>query len=310
MAASRRLILATVAISVCLFGLSTSTCGVSDSDAAPLVDRLEGMFEAERLYAYEGLKEVVSPVGESLVSKWYVVTRRPGGPLKMAPMGEPEGRGRTRRIWGSLLHWFKDTRLLLENYEIREAGRAQLAGREGFVLEIVPRHPKRPSLRLVADEETGLLLSLERRNYLGELVFSSRFVTLLLTRVEREGERRRGPRRWTGPRAPAARPRPFEPLVARRLPAGFVEKRAWRFGGLHRTLYSDGLVWIELSQWRARPDAEEQVVRRTQAGDRTTLKMTYRGIGLKLVGSLDPDELLEVLRYVAPAERTETTDSG
>jgi negative regulator of sigma E activity len=76
-----------------------------------------------------------------------------------------------------------------------------------------------------------------------------------------------------------------------------------------RTLYSDGLGLIELSQSKAEEGAEEQVVLKWEHGDRTVMKMVYRGVAVKLVGGLHPTELLEMLRSLAPREDRDSSDS-
>lgn len=69
----------------------------------------------------------------------------------------------------------RNVNLAVKNYRIQIAGRQVVAGREGDVVEIRPRHPGRPSYRIVADRANRFPLAFEVFADSGAPVLESRF---------------------------------------------------------------------------------------------------------------------------------------
>jgi negative regulator of sigma E activity len=215
----------------------------------------------------------------------------------------------------SRLYWLKDRELLARNYRVVVAGRERVAERPAVVVEIRPERVGRPSVIALVDEETGLLLGLERRDYRGESVYRSRFLTLLLDprdeettdKPRRDRSSRRPPFRPGGRRGERKQAPEFERLEAKYVPGGFERKKRFDgsfFGrpGRHE-MFGDGLCWLAMSQHPAEAGAEERVVEHRQWGDRVVLTMVHRGVEVKLVGGLDPEEMIRMIRSLAPAEQ-------
>ena len=77
-------------------------------------------------------------------------------------------------------------------------------------------------------------------------------------------------------------------------------RRGWGSRTLqHETIYSDGLTWITLSQSKAEDGSEENVVRQKLRGTRYTMRVVVRGVAIRLVGRLSPDELISVLESLS-----------
>ncbi len=286
-----------------LFLALAASCGADVTSAAPAVDRLNRMARAEAAYAYEGMKTVTVRSGKREWVRAYYVQWDPARGTRIERMGEASGNGEKGRRsgsrwnrWWSRLYWLKDRELLLRNYRVQERGLETVAGRPGVALEIRPVHPGRPRIRLVVDEETGLLLDYLKFDYRGEPVFHSRFTALRLWKA--------APGRAEEPRGPGAPSRggkerragaPFRVLRPGFLPAGFERKGEWIRGKLVRQVLSDGLTWIEIVERRAASGSEGNVVRQCRRGSRVYLRVVLEGVEIRLVGRIDPAELLAIL---------------
>lgn len=290
------------------------SCGVDPGEASPAAEWLERVAAAEKAYSFEGVREVSSQCRGHSRTKWYFDTHHPGRATVSVSTGTPTGRQRRHRGFLPRLFWLKDRDVLLRNYRVAIVGREEVAERAGVVLEIRAVTSGRPSVRMIADEETGLLLGMERRDYRGEVIYRSKFTTLLIDTAEEQDEAddRGGHRRWSPPWGGKRGHRDssgadFMPLVARYLPEGFQRKmKPWsRTGSRRFELFSDGLCWLSMSQRAAPEGAEERVVEQRQWGDRVVLEMVHRGVKVKVTGGLDPEELLEMIRSLAPAEQEE-----
>jgi negative regulator of sigma E activity len=175
-------------------------------------------------------------------------------------------------------------------------------------------------MRLVVDEETGLLLEIEKLDYQGARTMVSRFTTVILDpELPQPPERKSSSwrRRWEKYGA-QKRERPelsFAPLAPRFLPEGFREKKTCRYSvrergkegrvAVVRTMYSDGMSWIDIRQSPAAPGSEENKVRQYRRGSRVKMYVVIGGVEVRLVGRLDPAELLEVLDSLAVAPKGE-----
>jgi len=267
---------------------------------------------AEGVHAYRGTKEIV--FGTRKVKKReYVVTHfRSDGDAPGPTIMERAGRDGPRRWvdWRSRHdYWLGDAERLLTNYRVVRNGSAEVAGRTGTRYEVSSRlaDEKRPSVTLVVDDETGLLLSFRQTNWEGKRSLFSEFTTLVLDPEEMPERPVRAPRpsKEGGTAADPADPA-FPILAPQFLPAGFEargEGRLSRRGGTNwKTIYSDGLSWFEIRQRKAKEGAEEGVLERSVRGSHVWMRMTHDGVSVSLYGSLDPSELELVLRSLGHRE--------
>ncbi len=72
----------------------------------------------------------------------------------------------------------KSLHLIWANYTISESPDEYIAGREVYVISLVPRYPGSPGLKRWIDKETFLPLKQERYNSEGKVIFSSEFVEI------------------------------------------------------------------------------------------------------------------------------------
>jgi negative regulator of sigma E activity len=293
---------------VLLVVITVAGCEIRTSSAASAVDRLHRMLAAERSLEYEGMRDLVRFYGSRERRSYCFVQHYSNGPTIVESAGRSGGSRRWVERRGRL-YWLADKNLLLRNYVVEEKGRRTVSERNGLVLSITSRHEGRPSIEVVVDEETSLLLSSEFRNYLGETSFRSSFQTLLIdpglpARSPKEGRERKGDVERV--QKSSRKALPVKMLEPRYLPEGFVRKASWKSRRSPRinTIYSDGLSWIQLSLSEAEAGSPERVVEQSRSGSRTTMKMVLSGVHIRLVGRLDPEELLEVLRSMA--ERVES----
>ncbi len=288
--------------------LVLNACAGEPDGGSPGAGRLRRMLEAERTLAYQGTKEI-EYFGERSRFEWQFVDHDPDGPTWIETMGEPTGRHRRWRERAGRFSWLRDIDLLERNYEVRERGRQEVMGRAATVLEVLARRPSRPSVELVVDDETGLLLGSEFRDHRGSPSFRSRFRTLVPA-----------PARTAG-RASAEEPEP--PVRApdtsvalayrpRHLPEGFEEVTTWRWGPGQQTIYSDGLSWFTLTQRPAAAEAEERVVRQKVVSTRVEMTVVLGRVEIVLVGWIPAEELLPVLQSLEeiPEQRFSTDPAG
>jgi hypothetical protein len=281
-------------------------CGLENTSAATAVNRLNRMLAAEREFTYQGMKEVEFGTRTSFL----FVSHYADGSTAVETVGLPTTR--RNKSWVQRhrrFYWLKDKELLLKNYHVREAGRETALGREAIALVIRSNHPGRPRMRLVVDEDTGLLLDVEKFDGSDRRTFRSRFTTLLLDPElpEPPAPKKPGfPWRHRGPPGPSkATALDFDPLMPRFLPEGFEEKSSYSskrgFGRSRErpslvTIYSDGMTWIKLRQRKAEEGSEECVVRqRPLHGSRVKMTVVVKGVEVRLEGDLNPSELIAVL---------------
>ncbi|TKJ47985.1 hypothetical protein CEE34_00710 [Candidatus Aerophobetes bacterium Ae_b3a] len=72
----------------------------------------------------------------------------------------------------------KSLNLILANYTISQLPDEDIAGREVYVISLVPQYPGSPGLKRWIDKETFLPLKQERYNSEGKLTFSSQFTEI------------------------------------------------------------------------------------------------------------------------------------
>jgi len=306
-----------VVLPLCMALLATlfaPACDEPDEARAWALRLFEDMEKAERETSYQGTKELLYRYGDHERRSFHFVTHY-AGDVTLVESGGPGG-GRTRRWRESrprFEYLLKDRELLLDNYRVRPAGRETVARRDGVVVIIRSRiaDASRPSMRLVLDPETKLVLSSEIIDWRGETGFRSRYTSLLLDPVlgappepRRGGREERRRMRPKEVESEAEAGVPFTPLVPRHLPRGFRRMTVQVFGHRFptvRSVYSDGLSWIEIRQWKARPGREERVVRTFPRGSRVKMKMALHGVGIMLDGRLDPEELKKVIRSLGDA---------
>lgn len=306
----RRLGLLLLSSSLVLLPMAVLQCGEDSTSAAPALNRLDRMLAAERDLSYEGMKQLVYGEGRQTRQQFLFVDHDGPGSTFVEAAGVPVGRARRWKQRGSPFYWLANRQLLLRNYRVVETGTERVCDRDGVALELRSVHEGRPSMHMVVDEETGLLLSADSFDYRGRLTFHSAFTTLIVegassavpvaeeSPVHAEGWEARS--RGRGAKPPVL---PFEPLEPKLLPAGFERRgdyslKQWTPG--LQTVYSDGLTWITFRQTNAPSGAEEMVVHQLQRGLRTSLRLVYRGVQVCLEGQLDPEVLLQTLRSVGP----------
>ena len=163
-------------IPIALFAISA--CGTEPTSAAPAVNRLSRMIEAEWTQRYEGIKVVSFATGGGERVRNLYVDWKPGGKSVVERLGVAAGRRRTWRTSRPRLYWLKDRALLLRNYVVVENGPEKVAGRPCDSLLLRSRHPGRPSMRMLVDAETGLLLDFTKYDYEGRRTFRSRFTSI------------------------------------------------------------------------------------------------------------------------------------
>ena len=272
----------------------------SDADAVSLLER---MLASEDTVSYRARKRMIS-IGEDGEEKaWeHRVTHYAGGPTVFERAEDPD------RPWVQALgrfYWLGDLDVLLANYRVRLTGRGAEDGRPATTFVVESVHEGRPSMTFTVDEATGLLLRAESRDWRGELSMRSEITELAidpeLPPAPEPGRSRFRPDPDPGTEAEggAAVELPFEPLAPRWLPAGFVEKGRYRHSvrGIRlKTVYSDGLTWLEVTQSLAGPDdGETNVAKKWTHGSRTTLRVVLDNVKVVLVGRLEPEVLVRIL---------------
>jgi negative regulator of sigma E activity len=274
----------------------------SDTDAVSLLER---MLASEDSVSYRAVKRMTA-VGEDGQEKtWeHRVTHYAGGPTVFERSEDPD------RPWvqeRGRFYWLGDLDVLLSNYRVRLTGRGADADRPVATFVVESIHEGRPSMTFTVDEETGLLLRAESRDWRGELNMRSEITELEIDpELPPPPEARRSrfrPEAGSVAGGGEEVELPFEPLTPRWLPAGFVEKGRYRHyarGVRLKTVYSDGLTWFEIAERAAEPDdGEKNVAKKWTHGSRTTLMVVLKGVKVVLVGRLEPEVLVRILDSLA-----------
>ncbi len=197
------------------------------------------------------------------------------------------------------------TELLLENYDCRERGMEQVAGRKCYVVELLPRVPGNPSRTVYADVFTYLPLKTVNLRGTGTLKSISEFTSINfhprfgkdLFAVPRDvvvvgGISREGPydlQRAAGRLGVAIR-------TPKYLPPGYVFAGAhclWGAGGARAVhlLYFDGLSTISLFE---EPTTHHVVERWLPAGSVHEFRWADGAMKYTLIGDIVPAELARI----------------
>ncbi len=264
----------------------------------PARDLIARIAAAEHGTVFAGYKTTFSgPDGEGRRTRMRVA-RHPTGRTFL----EWESGGRSGRQWvyRSRHRWIDDPSLLLESYDVVPAAEADecVAWRTARRVEIVPRRPDRPSMSLLVDEATSLVLGETIRDSDGVQRFSWRFDTIEFDPAELPGD--------ADEAEPVAAPEDTSVVLAdgwQRLdvvavPEGFREVASEPLPrGGERVYYSDGLAAFSVLQRPASglaAGSEGEVVRQSCAG-RARVTGTFGGVEVEVSGLLLPVAELELV---------------
>ncbi|MCE9636614.1 MAG: hypothetical protein K8T90_12990 [Planctomycetes bacterium] len=287
----------------------------ADAPAAVRNDVLDRIVRAETTLAYHGLRSIVQgPRGASRETRLRVAHAADGRTLI-----EWEGQGAaSRRRWAaeSRFPWVKTPDLLLANYDVAldPEPSAPVAWRETRRVTISGRHAARPSMELLVDAETWIVLTEVTRDASGNECRSARFETFELGPLPQADATTRAraddpavEALATDAPTPSERPDGLRPLAVRDLPLGFRQIGAGMSAcGAWRDDFSDGLATLSVLQRVAtavrdttpsasgRSEAPE-IRRRVWLGG-SQLQTTIGGIEVTVAASLGAEDVLGVVR--------------
>jgi hypothetical protein len=269
----------------------------ADPESRAVLDRI---VRAESTLAYHGLRTVSrGPAGASRETRFRLVHHADGRTLvEWTPVGEG-----ARRRWstGSRYAWVARPELLVRNYRVTEdpAPVPPVAWREARRVRIEGRRPGRPSLDLLVDAETSLVLAETGRTFDGEEWMRARFEALDVGEpadpvAAAEGED-------LGDACGAEPPAGLVPLAVTALPAGF-ERLCSRTSGCGAWVedFGDGLAAVSVLQRvpaTAGPASDE--VRRSRSPGGGTLSGRVDGVEVTVSGNLPDADLMTVYRGLA-----------
>ncbi len=273
---------------------------------------LERIVRAERELAYRGYKTAYHGADASGRRTRMRIVRRAGGPSIIE--WDADGATQRRWIYRSRQRWIDEPALLLENYSVELAAEApeaasRVAWRPARRIEIRPRRPGRPSMTLLVDAETWLVLGETLHDADGVTRFAWSFDTLEYGPDEPTADAEDA--EHVEPALRAGRPTPADAALPRLLtleapPEGFRHV-GWCVdpaGGV-REYWSDGLAAFAVRQ-RTPPegatatDTDGRLARR-ECGGRVSLSGLVGGIDVELQGNLAPDELAAVAQALRVA---------
>lgn len=282
------------------------TPDVRGAGTGPGAAALRRVIEAERTVAFTGYERTVHGVPGRHRETAFRVRRLPGGRTLLdleprAPTGAAPGAGAdvaapSAAGWSyeGRHAWMEDPSLLLSNYTVAVDDEApQVAWRPTRRLHIAGRLPGRPSLELLVDQETWVILREEFRDAAGEVRLTSTFESIAF---EDPGLGRGDYVGLGEDQAEATEAIGFEPLAAAVIPAGFVLARRRDSAGELVQHYSDGLSAFLIRQRRASPGAVPGEVEHTVRQGRETFSATFAGVNVEVTGYLGTDELETVVR--------------
>jgi hypothetical protein len=265
---------------------------------------LRAVVDAERSLVYTGYKRTVhGEEGDGRATRMKVSRSASGRTL--LEWGEDDGRPARRWEYRnkSRFAWIDDPELLLRNYtvEVDPADGPAVAWRDTRHLTVRGKRPGRPSLDLLVDKETSLVLREQIRNADGKLWLTNVFDTIEY----------RAPDTPAGGDAPAEPlSQPAEPAAAASLPLrvtsapeGFVRAGtdASQCGGL-REDWTDGLAAFSVIEKKADPaagPAKEGELQRRACSGRAAVSGRFSGIDVTIAGNLPAAELESVARGLA-----------
>lgn len=271
--------------------------------------------EAETKVAFQGIRTLTQgPRGASRETRLRLVADGAGHTLLEWPGGD-EAKPRRWTV-EHRFEWVRRPELLLRNYKVRvdPAASPPVAWRETRRVEITGRRAGRPSLDLLVDAETWIVLAESLRDAEGSEWRSARFESIEYGKAAEEAP---GERAEALPVAATREPRPadwspltvatsaegFELVACGTASCGTPSKDGDQAAPTWREDWSDGLAGFSVLQ---RPAAASETtpageVRRRRWLGGASLATRRDGVEVTVYGTLLADDLLAVLRGLRPA---------
>jgi len=326
--------------SACTDGASPDLQARSPSPSTPIASEAD---PAPDSVADSPLVRIAKAERETVFSGWKTATSGPEGGrqtrMKVARLAdgrtymawEQEGRQTMRWVYRSRHRWIDDPSLLAANYEVVDVSddEAPIAWRPVRRLEVRSRHAVRPSMTLIVDRDTWLVLGEEIRDFKGVRQFAWHFDTIEFDPDEVPGEwpaaksvvvnedgqtngsvgsgdpvasRASGSSSAPGSETAAdvgsdsMTPSASRALHADALPDGFVlvDRKSAHDGGV-AAYYSDGLAAFVIRQRSvpigAEPAGREGELSRQACSGRSEVSAVFKGIEVSILGNLPLPEL-------------------
>ena len=263
---------------------------------------LRAVVVAEKSLVYTGYKRTIhgeEGVGRATRMK---VSRSAAG-RTLLEWGDEGGQPARRWAYRSRFAWLDDPELLLRNYtvEVDPADGPAVAWRDTRHLTVRARRPGRPSLDLLVDKETSLVLREQIRDFDGKLWLTNVFDTIEY-RAPDEPAAGVPSAEPLADSAAADKPEPL-PLRVTAAPDGFVRTGGGRSqcGGM-REDWTDGLAAFSVIERRAEPaagGAREGELQRRACSGRACVSGLLSGVEVTISGNLPAAELESVARGLA-----------
>ncbi len=328
--------------SACTDGSSPDSQARSPAPSTPIAS---GADPAPDIVADSPLVRIAKAERETVFSGWKTATSGPEGGrqtrMKVARLAdgrtymawEQEGRQAMRWVYRSRHRWIDDPSLLAANYEVVDVSddEAPIAWRPVRRLEVRSRNAGRPSMTLIVDRDTWLVLGEEIRDFEGVRRFAWHFDTIEFDPAEVPGEwpaaksvvvtedgRTNGSAGSGDPVASRASGSSGKPgseiaadadagadaadspapraLHADALPEGFVlvDRKPAHDGGV-AAYYSDGLAAFVIRQRAvpitSAPARREGELSRQACSGRSEVSAVFEGIEVSILGNLPLPEL-------------------
>lgn len=258
---------------------------------------------------------------------------REGTRVVFLPAAGGKGVRHTRRYAGGFFGEDVNTRrldVLVKNYEVISGDSGVILGRRAVEVRIVPRYAHRSRLTLWIDEETGLVLKMQKYGPDGDLASQAKFTELTFglpadfdIDVRSDGRESSTDSRQVEVFADlesflSEKRAAF--YLPKAVPPGFVldRIRAIRKEGreVYHFMYTDGLGWISLFE-RAKAETDERERARADTVEQKGTIMVLHGevgdVGYALVGEVTVDELETMkasLQLVGAEESGQRTSIG
>jgi hypothetical protein len=259
---------------------------------------LRAVVAAEKSLVYTGYKRTIhGEEGDGRATRMKVSRSAAGRTL--LEWGDEGGDPKRRFVYASRFAWLDDPDLLLRNYtvEVDPADGPPVAWRDTRHLTVRAKRPGRPSLDLLVDKETSLVLREQIRDFEGRLWLTNVFDTIEY-RAPEEPAGGPPPEPLAGG-APAASPEPL-PLRVTAAPEGFVRASPARSeDGVLREDWTDGLAAFSVIERRpgpSAPPAKEGELERRACSGRASVSGRFAGIDVTICGNLPAGELEAVAR--------------
>lgn len=271
-----------------------------EGDAAGLLRRA---VEAERTCVYAGYKRNIhGEEGEGRATRMKVSRTASGRTLL-----EWDGNGGPARRWvySNRAAWMQDPDLLLRNYtaELDPSDGPAIAWRDTRRLTLRSTRPGRPSLELLLDKETSVVLREQMRDFEGKLWLTNVFDTIDYD-APPAADDESAAERLGDPRTADADVPPM-PLQVTWTPEGFVRVgRSRTPRGATREDWTDGLAAFSVTLRTLEAGAEghrDGELQRRACSGRASVSGTFGGVEVGVVGNLPVADLEAVVRSLAPA---------